>query len=40
MSVLGGVVKVAVAIVAAAAGGKLGKVGLGDIKNKLSSNKK
>ena len=40
MSVLGGIVKLVVAVVAAAAGGKVGRDGVKNIKDKLSSNKK
>ena len=40
MSVLGGIFKLAVAVIALATGGKVGKDGVKNIKDKLSSNKK
>ena len=40
MSVLGGIVKLALAVITLAAGGKVGKDGVKNIKDKLSSNKK
>ena len=40
MSALAGLVKLAVAIIALGTGGKLGKDGVKNIKDKLSSNKK
>ena len=40
MSVLGGIFKLAVALITLTAGGKVGKDGVKNIKDELSSNKK